>query len=70
LQDDPHDRDNASLCVSDKDPGRMDGMDIRFTESRPSTIGVEWELPLVDRSTGDLAPRAPAVTTTASPRSC
>ncbi len=36
-------------------------MDIRFTESRPSTIGVEWELPLVDRDTGDLAPRAPAV---------
>ncbi|OII10799.1 glutamate--cysteine ligase [Curtobacterium sp. MCBA15_008] len=36
-------------------------MDIRFTESRPSTIGVEWELPLVDRATGDLAPRAPAV---------
>ncbi len=36
-------------------------MDIRFTESRPSTIGVEWELPLVDRGTGDLAPRAPAV---------
>lgn len=39
----------------------MDDMDIRFTESRPSTIGVEWELPLVDRATGDLAPRAPAV---------
>lgn len=36
-------------------------MDIRFTESRPSTIGVEWELALVDRGTGDLAPRAPAV---------
>ncbi|WP_416354870.1 glutamate--cysteine ligase [Curtobacterium sp. VKM Ac-1393] len=36
-------------------------MDIRFTESPPSTIGVEWELPLVDLSTGDLAPRAPAV---------
>lgn len=36
-------------------------MDIRFTESHPSTIGVEWELPLVDRATGDLAPRAPAV---------
>jgi len=36
-------------------------MDIRFTESRPSTIGVEWELPLVDRATGDLTPRAPAV---------
>jgi len=36
-------------------------MDIRFTESHPSTIGVEWELPLVDRDTGDLAPRAPAV---------
>ncbi|WIB58973.1 glutamate--cysteine ligase [Curtobacterium sp. MCLR17_007] len=39
----------------------MYSMDIRFTESRPSTIGVEWELPLVDRHTGDLAPRAPAV---------
>ncbi|WP_217642262.1 glutamate--cysteine ligase [Curtobacterium sp. MCBA15_008] len=39
----------------------MYSMDIRFTESRPSTIGVEWELPLVDRATGDLAPRAPAV---------
>ncbi|MBT2501610.1 glutamate--cysteine ligase [Curtobacterium sp. ISL-83] len=36
-------------------------MDIRFTASHPSTIGVEWELPLVDRETGDLAPRAPAV---------
>ncbi|MFJ7287549.1 glutamate--cysteine ligase [Curtobacterium sp. NPDC098951] len=39
----------------------MYSMDIRFTESRPSTIGVEWELPLVDRDTGDLTPRAPAV---------
>ncbi|WP_222121913.1 glutamate--cysteine ligase [Curtobacterium pusillum] len=39
----------------------MFSMDIRFTESRPSTIGVEWELPLVDRDTGDLTPRAPAV---------
>ncbi|WIE63698.1 glutamate--cysteine ligase [Curtobacterium sp. MCLR17_036] len=39
----------------------MYSMDIRFTESRPSTIGVEWELPLVDRATGDLTPRAPAV---------
>jgi len=36
-------------------------MDIRFTESPPSTIGVEWELPLVDRDTGDLTARAPAV---------
>jgi glutamate---cysteine ligase / carboxylate-amine ligase len=36
-------------------------MDIRFADSPPSTIGVEWELPLVDRDTGDLAPRAPAV---------
>lgn len=36
-------------------------MDIRFTESPASTIGVEWELPLVDLSTGDLTPRAPAV---------
>jgi len=36
-------------------------MDIRFTESPASTIGVEWELPLVDRDTGDLTPRAPAV---------
>jgi len=36
-------------------------MDIRFSESAPSTIGVEWELPLVDRATGDLTPRAPAV---------
>jgi carboxylate-amine ligase len=49
------------LCVSDNLPGRMYSMDIRFTESRPSTIGVEWELPLVDRDTGDLTPRAPAV---------
>jgi carboxylate-amine ligase len=39
----------------------MYSMDIRFTESPPSTIGVEWELPLVDLSTGDLTPRAPAV---------
>ncbi|MDP4335193.1 glutamate--cysteine ligase [Curtobacterium sp. A7_M15] len=39
----------------------MYSMEIRFTESRPSTIGVEWELPLVDRDTGDLTPRAPAV---------
>ncbi|MFZ6993579.1 glutamate--cysteine ligase [Curtobacterium sp. RRHDQ66] len=39
----------------------MFSMDIRFTESPASTIGVEWELPLVDRDTGDLTPRAPAV---------
>ncbi|WP_439694398.1 glutamate--cysteine ligase [Curtobacterium sp. SP.BCo] len=39
----------------------MYSMDIRFTESPASTIGVEWELPLVDRDTGDLTPRAPAV---------
>ncbi|PZE28963.1 MULTISPECIES: glutamate--cysteine ligase [unclassified Curtobacterium] len=36
-------------------------MDIAFTSSRPSTIGIEWELPLVDRTTGDLTPRAPDV---------
>ncbi|WP_222122117.1 glutamate--cysteine ligase [Curtobacterium sp. 9128] len=39
----------------------MSTMDIRFTESPASTIGVEWELPLVDRDTADLTPRAPAV---------
>jgi glutamate---cysteine ligase / carboxylate-amine ligase len=36
-------------------------MQISFAESRPSTIGIEWELPLVDAATGDLSPRGPSV---------
>jgi carboxylate-amine ligase len=36
-------------------------MDIEFAPSRPSTLGIEWELALVDRSTGDLVPAAPSV---------
>ncbi|KQO60204.1 glutamate--cysteine ligase [Curtobacterium sp. Leaf261] len=36
-------------------------MDIEFAPSRPSTLGIEWELALVDPTTGDLVPRAPEV---------
>jgi glutamate---cysteine ligase / carboxylate-amine ligase len=36
-------------------------MRITFAESKPSTMGVEWELPLVDAVTGDLSPRGPSV---------
>ncbi|MBP1241398.1 carboxylate-amine ligase [Frigoribacterium sp. PvP120] len=36
-------------------------MQIDFTSSERSTLGVEWELALTDRGTGELAPHAPAV---------
>jgi carboxylate-amine ligase len=36
-------------------------VEISFAASRPSTVGIEWELPLVDRTTGDLTPRGPSV---------
>jgi len=36
-------------------------MKIDFAPSRRSTLGVEWELAVVDRATGELAPHAPAV---------
>jgi len=36
-------------------------MRIDFTSSEPSTLGVEWELALVDQGSGELAPYAPAV---------
>ncbi|GAA0959046.1 glutamate--cysteine ligase [Frigoribacterium faeni] len=36
-------------------------MRIDFTTSERSTLGIEWELALVDRETGELAPHAPAV---------
>jgi glutamate---cysteine ligase / carboxylate-amine ligase len=36
-------------------------VEISFAASHPSTVGIEWELPLVDRSTGDLTPRGPSV---------
>ena len=36
-------------------------MQIDFTSSERSTLGVEWELALTDRETGELAPHAPAV---------
>jgi carboxylate-amine ligase len=36
-------------------------MKITFQKSPPSTLGIEWELPLVDASTGDLTPRGPSV---------
>lgn len=34
---------------------------IPFTTSERSTLGLEWELALVDRSSGELAPHAPAI---------
>ncbi|MDH2442749.1 glutamate--cysteine ligase [Amnibacterium sp. CER49] len=36
-------------------------MAIRFAASDRSTLGLEWELALVDQQTGDLAPAAPAM---------
>jgi carboxylate-amine ligase len=36
-------------------------MRIDFTSSEPSTLGLEWELALVDQRSGELAPHAPAV---------
>jgi len=36
-------------------------MKIDFARSERSTLGVEWELAVVDRATGELAPHAPAV---------
>ncbi|RIX28363.1 glutamate--cysteine ligase [Amnibacterium setariae] len=39
-------------------------MAIDFARSDRSTLGIEWELALVDRSTGDLVPAAPEVLAT------
>jgi carboxylate-amine ligase len=39
----------------------MTRMAIEFARSARSTLGVEWELALVDRSTGDLVPAAPEI---------
>lgn len=36
-------------------------MSIEFARSERSTLGIEWELQLVDRDTGDLVPAAPEV---------
>ena len=36
-------------------------MSIEFTPSKPSTLGIEWEIALVDRDTGDLRPEAPRI---------
>ena len=36
-------------------------MGIEFTPSEPSTLGIEWEIALVDRDTGDLRPEAPRI---------
>ncbi|MGP3536458.1 glutamate--cysteine ligase [Microbacterium sp. RD1] len=36
-------------------------MTVSFAPSERSTVGIEWELMLADRQTGDLAPRAPEV---------
>ncbi|GAA4665074.1 glutamate--cysteine ligase [Frondihabitans cladoniiphilus] len=36
-------------------------MQIDFARSDRSTLGVEWELALVDRSSGELAPHAPSI---------
>lgn len=37
------------------------GHPIPFARSERSTLGLEWELALVDRTTGELAPHAPAI---------
>ncbi len=34
---------------------------IEFAESPRSTLGIEWELALVDRASGELAPHAPSI---------
>jgi carboxylate-amine ligase len=36
-------------------------MEIEFSPSRRSTVGLEWELACVDHSSGELSPTAPAV---------
>lgn len=36
-------------------------MGIEFATSKRSTLGLEWELALVDRTTGDLVPEAPDI---------
>lgn len=36
-------------------------MEIQFGESTQSTLGVEWEIALVDAVTGELTPRADAL---------
>jgi carboxylate-amine ligase len=39
----------------------MTAMAIEFARSERSTLGIEWELALVDRDTGDLVPAAPEI---------
>lgn len=36
-------------------------MEIEFGQSRRSTLGIEWELALVDHASGELAPAAPEI---------
>ncbi len=36
-------------------------MKLAFTPTDPATIGVEWELALVDVATGQLTPAAPSL---------
>jgi carboxylate-amine ligase len=50
--------DTSTLAA---DRRRTPTMRIDFTSSERSTLGIEWELALVDRETGDLAPHAPAI---------
>lgn len=40
---------------------RLSGMEIEFRPSPRSTVGIEWELLVVDRETGQPAPIAPAI---------
>ncbi len=42
-------------------PGRRVPLEIEFGQSRRSTLGIEWELALVDHSSGELAPAAPEI---------
>jgi len=53
-------------CTLASDPetvaaGRIVGMTIDFSRSERSTLGLEWELALVDRASGELVPHAPRI---------
>ena len=40
---------------------RLSRMRLPFAASTRSSVGLEWELMLADRETGDLVPRAPEI---------
>jgi carboxylate-amine ligase len=49
----------ATLAPVGPATGAGDTVQIKFTQSHRSRLGIEWELACVDHTTGELAPAAP-----------